>query len=348
MPTNSYIRAKLIKLIITKPDERVSRASLLRRFGPSNKDQANRQIDQLVFDEVLIPHSFKRGGRDYKVFFKGPKMQYFKCPLCSQDTENNNRYRLWLIQEVKSGITYGRKKLARRFRGQVAELVDEQISLLLTEGVFVNLVAGCVYNKLLREDIGIKRLIRCKNFPSDKCPYCLQYIPHSEEHLQLDHDHDTELARGFVCPECNRSVIPAGELKPHLVSPKVLKYLFNPPLAKFSIVVRNKIVNKPYFNLCSSTMGGWYKEATYNGKLFAKVTFHDGPDFDGQITVLGDEGEDIAVSRHTNIGHLDADKLMILMISERDKHHRSKPPEDNLQRWYESYHHKVLVPFSPK
>ena len=62
--------------------------------------------------------------------------------------------------------------------------------------------------------------------------------------LQLDHDHVTEMARGFVCSECNRYAIMAGETKPALVSETVLIYLNNPPLKGFNLVVKNRKIDK--------------------------------------------------------------------------------------------------------
>ena len=61
-----------------------------------------------------------------------------------------------------------------------------------------------------------------------------QLCGHTVKRLVTDHDHRTELIRGFVCDVCNIHIIPAGERRPELVDQKVLDYLSNPPLIQYA------------------------------------------------------------------------------------------------------------------
>lgn len=88
--------------------------------------------------------------------------------------------------------------------------------------------------------------------------------------LQLDHDHESEIARGFVCEDCNRFVIEAAKKKPLLVTEKALAYLSNPPLQKFNWIVKNYL-RKPCFGNYHATSEFWYKEILDCGRRVASI-----------------------------------------------------------------------------
>ena len=90
--------------------------------------------------------------------------------------------------------------------------------------------------------------------------------------LHLDHNHDTLLARGFVCSPCNTGAIPTGERVPELVSQKVLDYLSNPPLAYLKCVVPNV---KDRTGLTKSTR--FTKEGTIIEYIPTRVAARYGP-----------------------------------------------------------------------
>lgn len=98
------------------------------------------------------------------------------------------------------------------------------------------------------------------------CQLCHKHV----ERLVLDHDHTSELARGFVCDECNQFVIPAGERKPWLVSDSVRQYLNKPPLEHLDLRCANKRHEFRFGNY-HDTLLGHYKDA-YSGRgRFASI-----------------------------------------------------------------------------
>jgi len=81
-----------------------------------------------------------------------------------------------------------------------------------------------------------KKLRKLKNDCHNVCQLCGVEV----NGLFCDHDHMTELVRGFVCRDCNNFVLPAAERKPELVTGKVLRYLNCPPLKEHKIKYKNQ------------------------------------------------------------------------------------------------------------
>jgi hypothetical protein len=147
---------------------------------------------------------------------------------------------------------------------------------------------------------------QCKN----RCQLCGQIV----DILYLDHDHETEIARGFVCFPCNCHVIPAAEQRPDLVSWKVLQYLNHPPLEEYHILYVNPTPKKPYFGNRSCGSGYWYKEAFYHSHLFASARIQG--DLSGSpviITYYDKKGNirHICTTQWTNGGEDDLMKFIL-------------------------------------
>src|SRR5271157_2395818 len=92
--------------------------------------------------------------------------------------------------------------------------------------------------------------------------------------LVCDHDHTTELARGFVCDVCNLHLIPGAERRPELASPAVLEYLRNPPLAHLNITYKNKKEDYYIGNRCGWPDTGGYCELLYHDEELAQIRTH--------------------------------------------------------------------------
>src|ERR1700676_1770562 len=164
MTTNSVLRSRLVRLMVSNDKGRISRKNLLRMIGPSNRTRADAQISQLVSDGVFKLVKYSKGDGP-GVIFPGRNF-LFECPICTGKTEKNDRYRLDLIERIRAEqYPVSRHAILMKFMGSARSKVDNQIGLLISDGVFISLGLG---------KRGMPNLIAMgKNFPSDKCPFCL-------------------------------------------------------------------------------------------------------------------------------------------------------------------------------
>jgi hypothetical protein len=115
-----------------------------------------------------------------------------------------------------------------------------------------------------------KKLLKIKNDCAGVCQLCRRYV----ENLLCDHDHTTELIRGFVCYPCNSFLIPAGENRAWLVSDIVTRYLDDPPLGHLKLIYKNQ-TKEFHFGNHSQTAAGEYKDAFNKRGRFASIVTNE-------------------------------------------------------------------------
>ncbi len=84
MPTNDYVRERLIRLVRSQPKLEITRRSLIRLFDSSARVQVDYQIGLLISDGVFILTGLGRRGDPEKVS-PGPNFPARRCPFCLQD-----------------------------------------------------------------------------------------------------------------------------------------------------------------------------------------------------------------------------------------------------------------------
>jgi len=81
MPTNESIRERIIRLV--RPEDKIVRSHLLRKFNVSDRDRANEQVSLLLSEGVLVRTGLGVRGSP-ETIQRGKCWPKEKCPFCHQ------------------------------------------------------------------------------------------------------------------------------------------------------------------------------------------------------------------------------------------------------------------------
>lgn len=83
MPTDAYIRERLVKIIREQPNQQMKRRALLKRIGATYRNQAAEQISVLLSSGFLLPYGSGTRG-DPKFIIVNNTYPSNNCPCCGQ------------------------------------------------------------------------------------------------------------------------------------------------------------------------------------------------------------------------------------------------------------------------